>query len=314
MRSIESKLLIKAFAVVLVITLLTVVLFFIDFGEEEDDGKVQVVATFYPLWFFASEIGGERAEVSCLIPNNVEPHSWSPRPSDLVRTDRADIFIFNGAGFEPWAEDFQAQLKAGVQVVDTSQGVSLLAHEEEEEHEDHEQGLQDPHFWIDPLSAKVQVENILQAFIEADPGNSTYYQANADHLQQRLAALHSAFEEGLANRTRNDIITTHEGFNYLAHRYNFTAHAAIGISGDEQPSVQDLTRLADLIENLDLNYVFGEPVFADQVVEQIARITGAEVLVLDGAHSRSGVNADKDYFGIMYANLEALRIGLEVTG
>ncbi len=96
----------------------------------------------------------------------------------------------------------------------------------------------DPHFWLDPLTAKVQVDNIAKAFIGADPENATYYQANAVDLKSRLDQLDKDFQAGLEGRTKNDIVTTHEGFNYLAMRYGFEAHAAIGISGDEQPSVQ----------------------------------------------------------------------------
>jgi zinc transport system substrate-binding protein len=273
-------------------------LFVIDYDYGEESDKLQVVTSFYPLYYFASEIGGDRAEISSLIPNNMEPHSWNPKPSDLIGTSRSDVFVYNGGGFEPWADGFIAQLENDVEVVDTSEGIEV--------------GTNDPHFWLDPLTAKVQVDNIANAFYRADPGNATYYQANAADLQSRLDQLDQDYQMGLEGRTKNDIVTTHEGFNYLAMRYGFEAHAAIGISGDEQPSVQDMARLTDLILGLGLHYVFSEPTFNDAVMQQISDQTGAEVLVLDGVHSQSGVNSDKDYFEMMYANLEALRIGMEV--
>ncbi len=137
---------------------------------------------------------------------------------------------------------FIAQLDDDVELVDTSQGIEV--------------GTNDPHFWLDPLTAKMQVDNIAKAFIGADPENATYYQANAVDLKSRLDELDKDFRTGLESRTKNDIVTTHEGFNYLAKRYGFEAHAAIGISGDEQPSAQDMIRLTDLIIDLDMNYVF----------------------------------------------------------
>jgi zinc transport system substrate-binding protein len=163
------------------------------------------------------------------------------------------------------------------------------------------------------LNAKIQVDSIADAFAQADPGNATSYHENAATLKERLDELDDAFRTGLENRTKNDIVNTHEGFNYLAKRYGFNSHAAIGISGDEQPSAQDLIRLTDLINELDINYVFGEPTYSDAIIEQISTQTGAELLVLDGIHGQSGVNAEKDYFEIMYANLESLKIGLEVN-
>jgi len=153
----------------------------------------------------------------------------------------------------------------------------------------------------------------LAGFVSADPGNATYYQANVADLKSRLDQLNEEFMTGLANRTKNAIITTHEGFNYLAFRYHFDAYGAVGISADQQPSPQDLARLTVLIRELGLHYVYSEPIYSDAVIETIARETGARVLVLDGIHGRTGVHANLDYFGIMGANLESLRKGLEVT-
>jgi zinc transport system substrate-binding protein len=99
----------------------------------------------------------------------------------------------------------------------------------------------------------------------------------------------------------------------MAARYHFEAYGAIGISGDQQPTPQDMIRLTNLVNNLQLHYVFSEPVFSDAVIETISRETGTQLLVLDGVHGRSGVHAGMDYFEIMRANLENLIIGLEVT-
>ena len=119
--------------------------------------------------------------------------------------------------------------------------------------------------------------------------------------------------DGLAGRTKDAIITTHEGFNYLAERYGFEAHSATGISADSQPSAQDLAGLVDMVNTLGLHYVYSEPIYSDAVMGTVAAETGTTVLVLDGVHGRSGIHANMDYFQIMYANLEALRMGLEVS-
>lgn len=289
-------------------------------GQSSD--KMQVVATFYPLYYFSSEIGKDKADVSMLIPDNAEPHSWEPRPSDVVKVDKADILVYNGAGFEPWMDEFlELTTKKEVVVVDTSKNVSLMEghdHEEGEEHdheeEEHDHGPNDPHFWLDPRSAKVQVDNILAAFVEADPDNADFYEANAEDLKSRLDALDQEFADGLADRTKDDIVTTHEGFNYLAARYGFNVHSVMGIyadTGDITPEA--MAELEDLINDLGIGYIFGEPTYSDTTIESLAHDTGAEVLILDGIHGRSGPHADMDYFEIMRANLQALRTGLGVS-
>jgi zinc transport system substrate-binding protein len=236
-----------------------------------------------------------------IIPDNMEPHSFDPRPSDIVRVARSDVIVFNGAGFEPWLPTVLAQAPATLLQVDTSKDLSG------------NMSGRDPHFWLDPISAQVQVHTIEQGMSSADPLNATYYAANAANLTERLSALNLAFEVGLQNRTKNAIVTTHEGFDYLATRYGLQAYAAVGISGENQPSIQALIALGNQVRALNLHYVYSEPVFSDAVMQTIALETGASVLVLDGVHGRSGVHAGMDYFQIMYANLASLRIGLEVT-
>jgi zinc transport system substrate-binding protein len=297
----------KAIASILLVVLIlggTVFGFILLGVASPSSNKMQVVASFYPLYYFSSQIGGDRVDVHTLIPDNVEPHSFEPTPVDLIMVSKAKIIVYNGEGFEPWISSFVLAVdNPSLIQVDTSKNIDPL----------HVQGVADPHFWIDPLTAKSQVNNILSAFMTADPANATYYQENAANLNSRLDALNNDFVTGLANRTKNAIITTHEGFNYMASRYQFEAYGAIGISGDQQPTPQDMIRLANLVDQLQLHYVFSEPVFSDAVIETISKETGTQVLILDGAHGRSGVHAGMDYFEIMRANLENLIIGLEVT-
>jgi zinc transport system substrate-binding protein len=293
-------------AIILVVLILGGTIFsFILLGvASPNSNKMQVVASFYPLYYFSSQIGGDRVDVHTLIPDNVEPHSFEPTPVDLIMVSKAKILVYNGEGFEPWISSFVSAVdNPSLIQVDTSKNIDPLL----------VQGVADPHFWIDPLTAKSQVNNILSAFMTADPANATYYQENAANLNSRLDALNNDFVTGLANRTKNAIITTHEGFNYMAARYQFEAYGAIGISGDQQPTPQDMIRLANLVDQLQLHYVFSEPVFSDAVIETISKETGTQVLILDGAHGRSGVHAGMDYFEIMRANLQNLIIGLEVT-
>lgn len=285
---------------------------------QEDSDKLQVMATFYPLYYFASEIGGERASVESLIPFNSEPHSWEPTPGDIVKADKCRLFIYNGAGLEPWVEDLLGALhsRGSMVVVDASDRINLT----EEAHEDgdgHHHG-KDPHIWIDPLLAAQQVDRILEGYTAADPSSAAYYRERARDLRSRLEALHLEFEEGLRNRTRNVIVTTHAGFNYIARCYNFTAEAVLGLSPDEQPSAAQIAEIVDFVRQSDLSVIFGEPVYDDRYIEtiraEVSQQTGrtVRVLILDGIHGRAGPHAGMDYFQIMRENLEALRQGLEV--
>jgi len=164
--------------------------------------------------------------------------------------------------------------------------------------------------------ARMQVDNILGGFVRADPANAAYYAANAAGLRTRLDALDNEYRNGLANRTRNVIVTTHEGFDYLAARYNFTAEAVLGLSPDQQPSAAKIAELVKVVEEHDLPVVYGEPVYSDRYMETIAnevrKQSGREitVLVLDGIHGKAGPHASMDYFQIQRENLRNLQTGL----
>jgi zinc transport system substrate-binding protein len=280
-------------------------------GAGADDGRLRVVATFYPLYYFSEQIGGDRARVESLIPFNSEPHSWEPRPADIVNADRCRVFVYNGADLEPWVGKFLGALqnRGRMQVIEATSGLPIGR--------ENGAGL-NPHVWIDPELAKMQVDNILGGFIRADPANAWYYYNNAGNLKSRLDALDSEYRDGLANRTQNVIVTTHEGFDYLAERYKFTAFSVLGLSPDQQPSAGKIAELVKVVEEHGLSVVFGEPVYSDRYMQTIAnevrKQSGREitVLVLDGIHGKAGPHASMDYFQIQRENLKNLEIGLGV--
>lgn len=278
----------------------------------EDDGRLRVVATFYPLYYFATEIGGNRTHVDSLIPFNSEPHSWQPAPSDIVRADKARVFVYNGAGIEPWVGKLLGTLqnRNSMKVVDSSKGIPSMKGDADNP------SAVNPHIWVDPLLAKIQVENILAGLQAADPANAAYYGERADELKGRLDALDLEFREGLANRTRDTIVTTHEGFDYMAARYDFTAYSVLGISPNREPSAQKMAQIVNIVEEHRLDVVFGEPVYSDRfmrtIADEVGHRTGRQmrVLVLDGIHGRAGPHAGMDYFQIQRDNLRNLEKGL----
>jgi zinc transport system substrate-binding protein len=169
---------------------------------------------------------------------------------------------------------------------------------------------------VDPVLAKRQVDNILAGLEAADPSSSAYYEQRAAELKSRLDALDAQFREGLKDRTKDTIVTTHEGFDYMASRYNFTADSVLGISPDQEPSAQKIMEIVNLVEGHGLDVVFGEPVYSDRymrtIADEVSHRTGRDVrvLILDGIHGRAGPHANMDYFQIQRDNLDNLQIGL----
>ena len=284
--------------------------------EAEMPGKLKVVTTLFPLYDFARQIGGSKADVTLLLPPGVEPHGYEPRPDDMVRVNRADLFVFTNRYMEPWAAKIIGALDNGkVTVVDAGRGVKLLkAGSEAEDDGHHEAGGVDPHIWLDFDNARIMVDNLLAGFVARDPANRAYYSANAAAYKAQLAALDQRFKAGLSQcGTREFLHGGHYAFGYLAKRYGLRYESAYAVNADAEPTAAKVAGLIRQMRAHNLKYVYTEELLSPQVAETIARETGAGVLHLHGAHNISKEDLDRGvtFISLMDENLKNLRIGLQ---
>lgn len=239
--------------------------------QPEPSDKIKVITTFYPLYEFSKRIGGEKAEISTLVPAGVEPHDWEPGPQDIIKVGAAQIFVYNGAGLEPFVDEIKKRIEPGnLIIVDSSEGIQLI-----------ENGVPDPHIWLDPVLAKQQVDNIEKAFIKADPQNSDYYSANARMLKQELDSLDKEISTELAHAKKRVFIASHDAFSYFARRYNLTQIAIAGISPEMEPSPAKIAEIVRLAREYEVKYIFFETLTSPRLSEVIAKEVGAQVLVLN---------------------------------
>jgi zinc transport system substrate-binding protein len=305
-------------------------------GDAPEDGsvgekKLRVVATFYPLAEFSRMVGGDLVDVFSVVSPGVEPHDYEPTPRDIISIESADVFVMNGAEMDPWAEKLLPTLREkGVVVVNASEAVTLLAAEEHDKHheeghdehdghegeiheEEHEHGMHDPHFWLDPVFAESIVGSIRMALVGKDAAHADSYESNAADALSELEALNGEYRNGLSNCVRNEVITSHNAFAYLANRYGFSAHSISGLSPEAEPSAGRIAELVDLAKKEDMRYIFFETLVSPKVAETIAREIGAETLVFDPIEGLSDedISAGKNYFSVMRENLANLMKALE---
>ena len=289
-----------------------------------DDEKIQVVTTLFPQYDFTRAIGGDKVEVSLLLPPGVEAHSYEPTPQDVVSISQADIFIYTGEGMEPWAHKTIEGIDAiDLRVVDSSQNIELLTsdhdhdeefEDEEHEEEEHEDGEYDPHIWTNPLNAIIMVDNILKALVEVDPTNAEFYTANAEAYKTELEKLDADIAEGLSTlETRTIIFGGHFAFGYFAHQYEMEYVSPYeGFSPDAEPTPQKIAEMIDLMNSLQVKTIFYEELLDPKVSRVIAEETGANMELLHAAHnvSKEELEQGVTYITIMRENLERLIGGL----
>jgi zinc transport system substrate-binding protein len=258
-------------------------------GSDESSGEKRVAASFYPLAFAAEELGGDSVDVVNLTPPGTEPHDLEPTPSDVRELKSADLVLLLGDGFQPQLEDAAGDGEGVVELLDTP-GMNRF-----------ENG--DPHVWLDPTRYELIARRV---------GNELGTEASIQSFVARLKALDREYRSGLADCARDDIVTSHDAFGYLAERYGLHQIPITGLSPEAEPSPKDLSRVVDLVRSTDATTVFSETLVSPRIAKAVASETGARTAVLnpiEGLEPSEAKSGD-DYFSLMRSNLATLRAAL----
>lgn len=283
------------------------------FVDEKDNpnGKIQITTTLFPNYDFAKQIAKDKADISLLLPPGVEAHSYDPTPNDILGTHNSDIFIYTSETMEPWASKIINTLDENKQlIVESTNGIETSIQSDHE----HEHEGQDPHVWINPIYAQEMVKNISNAIIEADPKNAEFYKKNTENYISELSQLDAKISEALAKTDQKTIIYSgHFVFGYFTERYNLEYVTPYdGYAPNSEPTPKNIAELIDLMEILNVKTIYYEEIIDPKVAKVISEQTGANMLLLHGAHNVSKEEMDSGitYIDIMNQNLENLKIGL----
>jgi zinc transport system substrate-binding protein len=290
------------------------------------DTKTRVVATLFPLYDFARNIGQNKIDLTMLLPPGVEPHAFEPKPSDIARVAQAEVFIYTGKAMEPWAEKILKGVgNPNLRVVDASKGIALMKMEKSEAEKGRVKGQQthhhrddalhgvDPHIWLDFANSQQIVGTIADALALARPADERLLRQNAEAYKEKLRALDDRFMAELSQCPKREFIHAgHYAFGYLARRYQLTYVAAQGFVPDSEPTAKQIAALASQVQSRGLKVVFYEELVEPRVARTVARETGAELLMLHGAHNLSRQEFEKgtSFIDLMQGNLTHLKRGL----
>lgn len=275
--------------------------------QQNGENKLTVSASFYPLYYFATLIGGDKATVTNITPSGVEPHEYEPSAQQLARIETGNLLILNG-GVEPWSDKLKKNLE-GKQTKVVTTGEGLFTKDITEEGEK----MRDPHIWLNPQLAKQQVKKITENYIAIDPANAIYYKNNEKAVSEKLDKLDADFTAGLQTCKTHDIVTSHEAFAYLADRYQLQQVGIAGLSTEAEPTAQQLAAVATFAKENNVTYIFFESLVSPKLAETIANEIGAKTLVLDPIEgiSDDNIKQGENYFTVMENNLKNLQTALQ---
>lgn len=258
--------------------------------------KLNVIATTSIVADVVHNVGGDKINLTTLLPLGADPHSFEPTPADLARVSGVHVIFANGLGLEEFLAEMIENAGGKAPVVEVSDGLTARRfaegdeHEEGEEHEGteenhhHEGG--DPHTWTSPANVEVFVRNIEQALSALDPANAAAYKANAQAYIAQLDELDGwvkAEIETIPAENRK-LVTDHTAFGYYADRYGLEQVGAIipSFTTVAEPSARELAQLQDVIGQYKIKAVFVAETVNPELAERLARDTGVALVTLYG--------------------------------
>lgn len=263
--------------------------------EKSNSEKLKVMVTIYPLKEFAETIGGEKVEVSLMVPEGSEPHDFEPKTKDLTELNNSKIFVYNGLGMETWLDKVlnTIQDKEKTHVVDSSKGVNQIKTE----------GKVDPHIWISLKEAKVQALNIKNEFINSDKENAAYYEENYSKLVKSIDDLINKNEKRFSELKNKDFITGHAAFGYLCRDFGLEQRSVEDVFGEGEATPQTLKALIEFCKENKVKTVFMESLASPKVSETLAKEVDGKIEKIYTIESKED---GKSYIEAMDSNLDKI--------
>ncbi|MEU1451010.1 metal ABC transporter substrate-binding protein [Streptomyces avermitilis] len=279
-------------------------------------GKLDVVASFYPMQYLAEQIGGKHVRVTSLTQPGQEPHDLEISAQQTVQLEKSDAVLYL-KNLQPAVDDAVAQ--SGVRTkIDAASLTTLEKHGNEvgghaaahEDTEGEESGGTDPHIWLDPVKYSEVARGVGKALEKADPKHAADYRKNTAALVKKLDGLNTQYADGLRNTRTKVFVTTHAAFGYLAERYGLTEEAISGLDPESEPSGNRVKELERMARADGVSTVFYETLVSDKTAKTVAKDARLRTDVLDPIEGISEKSRGTDYFQVMESNLKALRTAL----
>ena len=306
-------------------------------GKQNDTNqtdKLSIVTTIFPEYDWVREILGEKAdnaEITMLLDNGVDLHSYQPTADDIVKISDCDLFIYVGGESDEWVEDALRNAANGnmkvinllevlgdsVKTEEIVEGMQEAEHEHEdaEEHEHEEEA--DEHVWLSLKNAKMLVRVISKALQELDPDSKDIYAANADAYVKKLSALDAEYQAAVDAASNKTILFGDRfPFRYLVDDYGLHYYAAfVGCSTETEAGFETISFLAKRVDEWKLPCVLTIEGAQHKIAETVVRNTTAKnqrVLTMDSMQSTTSkdVKNGTTYLSVMEKNLSVLKEAL----
>ncbi|KAA8726703.1 metal ABC transporter substrate-binding protein [Ewingella americana] len=256
-------------------------------AADKEKKKFKVVTTFTVIQDIAQNVAGDAATVESITKPGAEIHDYQPTPRDIVKTQSADLILWNGFNLERWFGRFFENIK-NVPSATVTDGITPLPIQEGPY-----LGNPNPHAWMSSKNALIYVENIRAALVKYDPANAQIYDKNAKDYSEKISQLDAPLRARLAKIPAEQrwLVTSEGAFSYMAKDYGLQEAYLWPINAEEQGTPQQVKKLIDLVREKHIPVVFSESTISDKPAKQVSKETGAAyggVLYVDSLSTASG--------------------------
>ncbi|MEN9823820.1 MAG: hypothetical protein RLZ04_2246 [Actinomycetota bacterium] len=239
--------------------------------------RPSIAVTVAPITSMVANVVGDLADVTGMVPEGTNSHTFEPPPSIAATLERADVVFSNGLVLEEPTKDLaEAHLRDSATLCELGTSVLPAAEYIYDFSFPREGGKPNPHLWTDPTLASAYVERIRDVMAALDPTNADAYRTNATAYLGRLAALDEAVRTASATMTpeQRQLLTYHDAYAYFSRTYDWTVIGAIQPSSFDEPTAKEIADLIAQVESSGVSAIFGSEVFPSPVLEQIGAETG----------------------------------------
>jgi len=256
-------------------------------------GRPRVAATIFPVYDIATNVAGNVADVTLILPPGAEPHSFEPSPSTVREVAAASAVYAVGHGIDGWIDPLLAATSAAPVTVD--RGIALLpsheairlSDEESEEEEGRENvGPDDPHYWLTVPNAILIAGTIADDLSARFPAHEDEFRSNAASYEVRLRALDAELRATIPDGKR--IVTFHAAWYYFADAYGLEILGTFEPSPGREPTPRALAELRNLVRRNGIRTIFAEPLFSDAAIEAFAADEGLTIAHIDDIGGTAG--------------------------
>lgn len=280
--------------------------------REQDEGSSDtlpvVVTSIFPIGDLARQLAGELARVEVLLPPGASPATFDVTPRQIRDLQRAGLFLMIGGGLDEWVSQLPEASGGDSPVVRLSDGVPLLAGEEDEHGHNHGSG--NPHIWLDPILVRDQIlPKLGEALKGAIPDGAKLIDDRAILLADSLTALDEEIRETLRPLEHRAFIATHSAWTYFAARYGLEEAGVIHAHPGQDPSSREMAALLEVARARGINCLFTEPQLGEVAARALATELSLPTCLLDplGGPNQEGRTG---YFQLLRFNTRQLVHGL----